>query len=133
MDADKVESVDKLLADRVRRMMAVQELPVVDDGTAGRASFGVGVAVFPALHVDARKKFLDGGFDGIRAAERADEPFLSVRVFLLFCVLLHGSEDARAFRPLRLVAPVLVAREHFIRVNPCARVRLEVVIDVRWR
>src|SRR5690606_15922969 len=115
---------------RVRELAAV----VDDEAACGRAaSVRIARAVVAERLIDVGEEGRDRVLDRVGAAERADDAALRRRVLGLLRGLRARALLALVPRPLVRVAPVVVAREELVRVEPGGVAELEDIVRVARR
>ena len=134
MDTHHVKSIHQLPAGRVRGMVGIRKLPLINH----HPRLGIRrYIIIPPLHgarlIHVRQEHLRRFLDAVRPAERPDHALLGERVRLL----LHLPQDHRllppAHRPLRRIPPVPIPCKHHIRVQDLPRNIPEHKLPVRRR
>ena len=116
---------------RVRGMVTVRELVVIDDYAGSTFARDVGVAAGDVRFlVDVTEEKGNGLMDVIRPAECADYASLRQRISLPLHVVPDSRSLAGRGRPGGDVAPISVAVEQYIGVSQRPIPRLEVILDV---
>ena len=118
MNPYHVKRIHQLPASRIRGMVGISKLPLIDH----HARLGVRRDIIkPSRHgawlVHLRQKSRNRLLYSIRPAERPDYPVLLQRVRLLLYFPLHHCLLAAAHRPLRRIPPVFVTGQYCIRVQ----------------